>query len=74
MDYGHIDDIRGHLNTLKSEDIMFVYEGVNMLKNHLAISNADTLGDFPLTDYCRRLVEIMGAPMVMDIQADIKCK
>ena len=53
---------------------MFVYEGVNMLKNHLAISNADSLGEFPLNQYCTRLIEILAAPMIMDIQGDIKCK
>lgn len=74
MDYGLIDDLKGHLDILKSEDIMFVYEGINQLKNHLAISNADSLGEFPLNAYCSRLIEILAAPMVMDIQGDLKCK
>ena len=53
---------------------MFVYEGVNSLKNHLAISDERALGEFPLPQYCSRLIEILAQPMLMDIQGDIKCK
>ena len=47
-----------------------------MLKSHLAISNQDSLGEFPLEDYSRRLIEMLGMPnnMGMDILIDIKCK
>ena len=47
-----------------------------MLKSHLAISNQDSLGEFPLEEYSRRLIEMLGMPnnMGMDILIDIKCK
>ena len=76
MDYGQIDDIRGHLEILRNDDIMIQLEGINMLKSHLAISNQDSLGEFPLGEYSKRLIEMLGMPndMGMDVIIDIKCK
>lgn len=47
-----------------------------MLRSHLAISNQDSLGEFPLEEYSKRLIEMLGMPndMGMDVIVDIKCK
>ena len=76
MDYGQIEDIRAHLEVLRNDDIMIQLEGVNMLRSHLAISNQDSLGEFPLEEYSKRLIEMLGMPneMGMDVIVDIKCK
>ena len=62
------------LEQIKSDDIMFIYEGVSQLRNQLSVAQESTLSRFPLDKFCVRLIEVVRLPAVMDISNEIKRK
>jgi hypothetical protein len=58
------------LEQIKSEDIMFVLEGMTQLKNALVVAGTDQLGSsFPMEPMLAQLVVILKQPQIpgMDI-------
>ena len=54
---------------------MFVYEGINELRNSLSLASEQSLGGgFPLDGFITRIIELLKQPAIMDISNEIKCK
>ena len=40
----------------------------------LSMSNEQSLGSFPLDRACKRLIDLLGQPVVSEFSHEIKCK